>query len=74
MQLIDFLKTWQDPKALNVMIDPGLAFGTGEHPTTRLCLQWLHHVVGRGDSILDYGTGSGILSIAALKVNAFTNC
>lgn len=60
----------QDAKALNVIIDPGLAFGTGEHPTTRLCLQWLHHVVSPGDRILDYGTGSGILSIAALKVRA----
>lgn len=61
----------QDAKALNVIIDPGLAFGTGEHPTTRLCLQWLHHVVSPGDKILDYGTGSGILSIAALKVIFF---
>jgi ribosomal protein L11 methyltransferase len=51
-----------------VMLDPGLAFGTGEHPTTRLCLQWLQHAVRPGDLILDYGTGSGILSIAALKV------
>ncbi|KAG0557575.1 hypothetical protein KC19_11G141400 [Ceratodon purpureus] len=59
-----------DAKALNVIIDPGLAFGTGEHPTTRLCLQWLHHVVSPGDKILDYGTGSGILSIAALKMGA----
>lgn len=63
------LPSLQDAKALNVIIDPGLAFGTGEHPTTRLCLQWLHHVVSPGDKILDYGTGSGILSIAALKVN-----
>lgn len=60
----------QDAKALNVIIDPGLAFGTGEHPTTRLCLQWLHHVVNPGEKILDYGTGSGILCIAALKVIA----
>lgn len=59
-----------DAKALNVIIDPGLAFGTGEHPTTRLCLQWLHRVVSPGDRILDYGTGSGILSIAALKMGA----
>ncbi|CAK9200909.1 unnamed protein product [Sphagnum jensenii] len=57
-----------DPEALNVMLDPGLAFGTGEHPTTRLCLQWLQHVVRPGDQILDYGTGSSILSIAALKM------
>ncbi|KAH8951502.1 hypothetical protein BDL97_09G030700 [Sphagnum fallax] len=57
-----------DPEALNVMLDPGLAFGTGEHPTTRLCLQWLQHAVRPGDQILDYGTGSGILSIAALKM------
>lgn len=53
-----------------MIIDPGLAFGTGEHPTTRLCLQWLHQVVSPGDKMLDYGTGSGILSIAALKVSA----
>jgi ribosomal protein L11 methyltransferase len=58
----------QDPEALNVMLDLGLAFGTSEHPTTRLCLQWLQHAVRPGDQILDYGTGSGILLIAALKV------
>ncbi|CAK9861372.1 unnamed protein product [Sphagnum jensenii] len=57
-----------DPEALNVMLDPGLAFGTGEHPTTRLCLQWLQHAMRFGDQIFDYGTGSGILSIAALKM------
>ncbi|KAH8937244.1 hypothetical protein BDL97_16G017000, partial [Sphagnum fallax] len=57
-----------DPKALNVMLDPGLAFGIGEHPTTRLCLQWLQHAVRPGDQILDYGTGSSILPIAALKM------
>ncbi|XP_024361523.1 uncharacterized protein [Physcomitrium patens] len=59
-----------DAKALNVIIDPGLAFGTGEHPTTRLCLRWLHSVVRPGDKIIDYGTGSGILSIAALKMGS----
>ncbi|CAN5954465.1 unnamed protein product [Sphagnum jensenii] len=57
-----------DPEALNVMLDPGLAFGTSEHPTTRLCLQWLQHAMRPGDQILDYGTGFGILSIAALKM------
>jgi ribosomal protein L11 methyltransferase len=63
-----------DPSSLNLSLDPGLAFGTGSHPTTRLCLMWLHaHLtasVGRQLSLLDYGCGSGILSIAALKLGA----
>ncbi|KAL2635754.1 hypothetical protein R1flu_007233 [Riccia fluitans] len=59
-----------DSMAVNVILDPGLAFGTGEHPTTRLCLQLLHQVVRGGERMLDYGTGSGILSIAALKMGA----
>ncbi|MDO5357756.1 MAG: 50S ribosomal protein L11 methyltransferase, partial [Conchiformibius sp.] len=50
--------------------DPGLAFGTGSHPTTRLCLQWLDSRLKGGESVLDYGCGSGILAIAALKLGA----
>lgn len=59
-----------DESATNVILDPGLAFGTGDHPTTRLCLQWLNHIVKGGECILDYGTGSGILAISALKLGA----
>ena len=59
-----------DPKAINIRLDPGLAFGTGSHPTTRLCLEWLEQVVQGGETVLDYGCGSGILAIAALKLGA----
>ncbi len=59
-----------DPGALNIQLDPGLAFGTGSHPTTRLCLQWLETHVRPDSSVLDYGCGSGILAIAALKLGA----
>ncbi len=59
-----------DPAAINLELDPGLAFGTGSHPTTRLCLEWLEANVGPGVSVLDYGCGSGILGIAALKLGA----
>ena len=65
--------TWHetpDPAAVNVILDPGAAFGTGSHPTTRLCLAWLEREVSRGDTVLDYGCGSGILAIAALKLGA----
>ena len=51
-------------------LDPGLAFGTGSHPTTRLCLKWLDTQLKGGESVLDYGCGSGILTIAALKLGA----
>jgi ribosomal protein L11 methyltransferase len=74
-----------DPAALNVRIDPGVAFGTGTHPTTRLCLAWLEQnlsTLARADdredagkhaaSVLDYGCGSGILAIAAAKLGAAT--
>ena len=54
-----------DPDAINIELDPGMAFGTGSHPTTRLCLEWLCEVVEPGLSVLDYGCGSGILGIAA---------
>ena len=59
-----------NPDALNIVLDPGLAFGTGSHPTTHLCLAWLADHVKGGDSVLDYGCGSGILAIAAKKLGA----
>ena len=65
--------TWHtpsDPEAINIVLDPGLAFGTGSHPTTRLCLRWLDNNLQGGESVLDYGCGSGILAIAALKLGA----
>lgn len=65
--------TWgtpPDPKAINLIIDPGLAFGTGTHPTTRLCLAWLDASLRGGEAVLDYGCGSGILAIAAIKLGA----
>ncbi len=65
--------TWcelPDPNAVNVRLDPGVAFGTGSHPTTHLCLQWLDENVTADDEVLDYGCGTGILAIAAKKVGA----
>ena len=59
-----------DPAAINVTLDPGLAFGTGTHPTTRLCLEWLSATLPPGASVLDYGCGSGILAIAAARLGA----
>lgn len=59
-----------DPGAINIALDPGLAFGTGSHPTTRLCLRWLERNVRPGALVLDYGCGSGILAIAAMKLGA----
>lgn len=59
-----------DPHAVTLVLDPGLAFGTGSHPTTRLCLEWLAHNIKGGETILDYGCGSGILAIAAAKLGA----
>lgn len=59
-----------DANAVSIVLDPGLAFGTGSHPTTRLCLQWLCDTLIGGERLLDYGCGSGILAIAALKLGA----
>ena len=59
-----------DPNAVVVRLDPGLAFGTGTHPTTALCLQILDSLPVRGRNVIDYGCGSGILGIAALKLGA----
>jgi len=53
-----------------VRLDSGLAFGTGGHPTTALCLEWLDHAAPKGASVIDYGCGSGILAIAAVKLGA----
>lgn len=55
-----------DPSAINLRLDPGLAFGTGTHPTTALCLAWLDKNITQQNTLLDYGCGSGILAIAAL--------
>lgn len=63
-----------DPLATNIMLDPGVAFGTGAHPTTRLCLRWLDAVVTPDADVLDYGCGSGILAIAAMKLGARSAC
>ena len=59
-----------DPAAVNLILDPGMAFGTGSHPTTRLCLEWLELNVSPGCRLLDYGCGSGILAIAAARLGA----
>lgn len=61
-----------DSNGIVLQLDPGLAFGTGSHPTTRLCLEWLEEQVLPGQTILDYGCGSGILAIAASKLGAST--
>ena len=66
--------TWHEPPAgdtaINIRLDPGVAFGTGSHPTTHLCLQWIDANVQNDQSVLDYGCGTGILAIAAKKVSA----
>lgn len=63
-----------DPAAINIALDPGVAFGTGAHPTTRLCLRWLAETVTPDADVLDYGCGSGILAIAAMKLGAARAC
>jgi ribosomal protein L11 methyltransferase len=59
-----------EPECVNLLLDPGLAFGTGTHPTTFLCLQWLDHLALEGKTVTDYGCGSGILAIASLLLGA----
>lgn len=59
-----------DPSAVNLLLDPGLAFGTGTHPTTALCLEWLDGIPLDGLQVVDYGCGSGILGIATLLLGA----
>lgn len=59
-----------DPAAICLELDPGMAFGTGSHPTTRLCLEWLCANITGHETVLDYGCGSGILGIAAAKLGA----
>ena len=70
--------TWHEPPAgdtaINIRLDPGVAFGTGSHPTTHLCLQWLDQNVHASDSVLDFGCGTGILAIAAKKLGADLVC
>ena len=63
-------QTPPDPEAVNIRLDPGLAFGTGAHPSTALCLEWLDSANLRGQTLLDYGCGSGILAIAAARLGA----
>lgn len=65
--------SWRDipnPSAVNILLDPGMAFGTGTHPTTAMCLRWLDANPPKGKNTLDFGCGSGILGIAALLFNA----
>jgi ribosomal protein L11 methyltransferase len=71
----------EDSSIVNLILEPGLAFGTGDHPTTRLCLKWLQALHIRNTSgagknstvrVMDYGTGSGVLAVAALLLGATT--
>ncbi|MFN7087758.1 MAG: 50S ribosomal protein L11 methyltransferase [Burkholderiales bacterium] len=76
-QRLWIVPTWHvapDPRAINIVLDPGLAFGTGTHPTTRLCLRWLDRHIRGGESVIDFGCGSGILAIAASKLGAASAC
>ena len=63
-------ETVSEPGAVVVRLDPGLAFGTGTHPTTALCLEWLEQHLEPGCEVIDYGCGSGILAVAAIKLGA----
>jgi ribosomal protein L11 methyltransferase len=70
---INIVPSWHkinNPKLINIILDPGLAFGTGAHPTTHLCTEWLIDNVSEEKKVLDYGCGSGILAIAAYKLGA----
>lgn len=72
---LSIVPTWhevKDANRINIILDPGLAFGTGSHPTTHLCLNWLTTIIEPEQSVLDYGCGSGILAIAAKKLGAQT--
>ncbi|MCE9632677.1 MAG: 50S ribosomal protein L11 methyltransferase [Methylophilales bacterium] len=72
-QLLWVVPSWHqapEPDALNIVLDPGLAFGTGSHPTTHLCLTWLTDHIHGGESVCDYGCGSGILAIASKMLGA----
>ena len=62
-----------DHNAANIFLDPGSAFGTGTHPTTKLCLKWLSENIKKNESVLDFGCGSGILSIAAIKLGSLSS-
>ena len=59
-----------EPEAINLTLDPGLAFGTGTHPTTSLCLTWLEQADLKNKRVIDYGCGSGVLALAALKLGS----
>ena len=63
-----------EPDAVNLLLDPGLAFGTGTHPTAALCLEWLDGQQLQGSSLIDFGCGSGILAIAGLLLGAESVC
>tara|TARA_B100000768_G_scaffold147974_1_gene141722 strand:- start:275 stop:1162 length:888 start_codon:yes stop_codon:yes gene_type:complete len=70
---IKIVQSWneiENPNLINIILDPGLAFGTGAHPTTHLCTEWLIDNVSKEKKVLDYGCGSGILAIAAHKLGA----
>lgn len=64
------LKYFKEKNEISFEIDPGIAFGTGTHPTTTLCMDMIERYLNRGDRVLDVGTGSGILMIAAVKMGA----
>jgi len=70
---ISIVPTWHVASSqtpITIVMDPGLAFGTGSHPTTRLCLDWLDRFLQPGQTVIDYGCGSGILAITAAKLGA----